>query len=101
MQILSWGFQQDNDPKHTVKETKISRNRLASLASALIATGRAHDMVEITVLKFWYLPEWSPAAKIPGPDLITAEFSLKLPVQIRWASGEKLIAAEVLSIAGC
>jgi hypothetical protein len=78
---------------------KINANRISSLASALTTIRRAHDIVEMTVLKYWYDPQW--ATRVLTQDVILDEFPLTVPVQLRWGSGEKAVVAEVLPIAYC
>jgi len=69
------------------------------LASALTTIRRAHDIVEMTALKYWYDPQW--ATRVLTQDVILDEFPLTVPVQLRWGSGEKAVVAEVLPISYC
>ena len=84
---------------YVVKEVKINADRISSLASALTTIRRAHDIVEMTVLKYWCDPQW--ATRVLTQDVILDEFPLTVPVQLRWGSGEKAVVAEVLPIAYC
>jgi hypothetical protein len=56
-------------------------------------------VLEITVLKFWYDPLWP--GKDLSDDLVLAEYSLKIPLQLRWPAGEELISVELLPFASC
>jgi hypothetical protein len=84
---------------YALKELKISSQQLMSLTTGLFALQRIHEVLEITVIKFWYDPMW--LVKPTPSDLVLAEYSLRVPVQIRWAAAENLISAEVMPAAFC
>jgi len=57
--LKSWNHEEDElISAYTPKEIRISPDRISSIASALTSIGRAQDVVDITVLKYWYDPEW-------------------------------------------
>src|SRR5207249_7062432 len=71
-----------NHPSPTVLYT-------LSLHDALPIFRRAHDIIEMTALKYWYDPQW--ATRVLTQDVILDEFPLSVPVQLRWGSGEKAV----------
>jgi hypothetical protein len=84
---------------YALKALKIGSQQLVSLTTGLLALQRIHEVVEITVIKFWYDPIWMSK---PTPcDLLLAEYSLRIPIQLRWAEGENLISVEVMPAAAC
>jgi hypothetical protein len=85
---------------YALKELKISPQRLVSLTTGLRALKRVHDVVEATIVKFWYDSLW-PSKPVPGVDLNLAEYSFKIPLQLRWAADHRLISVEILPAALC
>jgi hypothetical protein len=57
---------------------------LSSIASALISNGRAYEVAGMTVIKYWYDPDWKVTC-LPC-DLILAEFPVNIPVWLRLES---------------
>lgn len=84
---------------YALKELKIDVPRLVSLVNGLRSLQRIHEVVEITVIKYWYDPLW-PGRHLPD-DLALAEFSLTVPLQFRWAADEKLISVEIMLTSSC
>lgn len=99
--MLSLWKQEDQDvvDAYALKELKLSPQRLAALTNALNTLQKAHDVVEIGVIKYWYDPTW-PARPFPC-DLVIAEFSFKVPLQFRWSASDKLLDVEVLNFSLC
>jgi hypothetical protein len=96
----SWKQGQDGTvDAYVLKELKIGPQKLASLPNGLSTLKRVNEVLEITVIKFWYDPSW-PGRHLPG-DLVLAEFSLMIPVQFRWAEDAKLISVDVALVASC
>jgi len=86
---------------YALKELKISPQRLVSLTTGLRALKRVHDVLEVTTVNFWYDSEWR-SKPVPGdPDLVLGEYSFKIPLQLRWATDQRLISVEILSAALC
>jgi len=85
---------------YALKELKVSPQRLVSLTTGLCALKRVHDVLEVTALKFWYDSEWL-SRPVPSDDLVLAEYSFKIPLQLRWAADQRLISAEILPTAIC
>lgn len=69
-----------------------------SLTTGLCALERAHDLVKVTVVKFWYDSLWQ-SKPVPMDELVLAQYSFKIPLQLRWAAdhldGELGILTEV------
>ena len=83
--------------EHTLKELKISTRQLASIADGLQTLPTVHEVIETSVLKYWYDSSW------PGPqfpDLVLAEFCLRIPLRFR-RSNNRIITVEILPLAGC
>jgi hypothetical protein len=85
---------------YALKELKISAARLVSLTTGLCALKHVHDLVEVTVVKFWYDSLWL-SKPVPIADLVLAEYSFKIPLQLRWAADQRLISVQILPIASC
>jgi hypothetical protein len=85
---------------YALKELKISPHRLVSLTTGLCALNRVHDVLEVTTVKFWYDSLWA-SKPVPGVDLNLAEYSFKIPLQLRWAADQRLISVEILPPALC
>ena len=56
---------------YTLKQLNISGKRLARVASALRTSPRVHEIVELSVIKYWYDCSWSEPQ---FPDLILVRF---------------------------
>jgi hypothetical protein len=85
---------------YALKELKISTPRLVSLTTGLCALKHVHDLVEVTVVKFWYDSVWL-SKPVPIDELALAEYSFKIPLQLRWAADQRLISVQILRIACC
>lgn len=85
---------------YALKELKISAPRLVSLTTGLCALKKVHDIVEVTVVKFWYDPLWL-SKPVPLDELVLAEYSLKIPLQLQWSADHRLISVRILPIATC
>jgi len=84
---------------YALKELKIAPSRLVALTNGLVALQRVHELVEVTVVKFWYDPQYQ--AKPMPLDLVLAEFSFRVPIQIEWAPGEGLLSVKLMAGASC
>ena len=84
---------------YALKEFKLSPQRLVALTNALITLQKDQEIVEIGVMKYWYDISWS-GRQFPC-DLVTAEFSLKVPLQFRWSSSDKLLDVQVMHLSSC
>ena len=85
---------------YALKELKISAPRLVSLTTGLCAVKKVHDLVEVTAVKFWYDSLWL-SKPLPIGDLVLAEYSFRVPLQLRWAADHRLISVQILRIASC
>jgi hypothetical protein len=85
---------------YALKELKINCDRLLTLISALLIVPKVYEMAEIDMIKFWYDPSW-PEPHLPDDDLILAEYSIPMPLQVEWSADEKLVRVKVLPIASC
>jgi hypothetical protein len=78
---------------------KVRGGCLASLAASLCAVGEAFDTLRITVIKYWYDPKWKDTMLCE--DLILAEFSVTVPIRIRWGCSEHLVAGDAMPPYSC
>jgi hypothetical protein len=85
---------------YALKELKISAARLVSLTTGLCALKQVHELVEVTVVKFWYDSGWL-SKPVPIDELVLAEYSFKIPLQLRWAADQRLISVQILLITCC
>ena len=83
-----------------LKELKISAPRLASLTTGLCALKKVHEFVEVTAVKFWYDSQWL-SKPVPIDELVLAEYSFKIPLQLRWAADHHLISVHILRTGSC
>jgi hypothetical protein len=83
-----------------LKELKISAPRLVSLTTGLCALKKVHELVEVTAVKFWYDSQWL-SKPVPIDELVLAEYSFKIPLQLRWAADHRLISVQILRTASC
>ena len=72
-----------------------------SLTTGLRTLKRVHDVLEVTTVKFWYDSEWLSKPVPSYPDLVLAEYSFKIPLQLRWAADQRLISVDILPAAIC
>jgi hypothetical protein len=80
--LRGWNHEEDGFiSAYPLKKIKISANRISAIASALASIRRAQDVVEMTVLKYWYDPDWKMTW--PTNDLILGEFPLTVPLQFQ------------------
>ena len=84
---------------YALKELKISSERLGSLTRSLQVLPKVHEIAEITVIKYWYDRSW-PEPHLPC-DMVLAEYSLRIPLQLRRSAGQKLLCVEVMPMALC
>jgi len=85
---------------YTLKELKLSPERLTALLGVLKMLQKVHEVVEITVMKYFYDASCS-GNQFPCDDFVTAEFSLNLPLQFRWSSSEKLLEVDIMHLSFC
>jgi hypothetical protein len=85
---------------YALKELKINRDRLLALISALRIVPKVYEIAEIVIIKFWYDPSWQEP-HLPYDDMILAEYSIRIALQIEWSGDEKLVRIEVMPIATC
>lgn len=85
---------------YALKELKISAPRLVSLTTGLCALKKIHDIVEVTVVKFWYDPLWL-SKPVPLDEFVLAEYSFKIPLQLHWSADRRLISVRICPIATC
>jgi hypothetical protein len=83
-----------------LKELKISAPWLVSLTTGLCALKKVHELVEVTAVKFWYDSQWL-SKPVPIDELVLAEYSFKVPLQLRWAADHHLISVHILRTASC
>ena len=83
-----------------LKELKISAPRLVSLTTGLCALKKVHELVEVTAVKFWYDSQWL-SKPVPIDELVLAEYSFKIPLQLRWAADHHLIIVHILRTGSC
>ena len=85
---------------YALKEVKICSDRLLMLTRSLSSLQKVHEITRITTIKYWYDPSW-PEPNLPGDDLVLAEYSIRIPLQVQWSGDENLVHAEVMTIGSC
>ena len=81
---------------YALKELKINPDVLRSVTNGLQTIRRVHEIVEITVIKYWYDLSWQ-GPHLPS-DLVLGEYSLRIPLEIMLSTSEVLINVEVMSL---
>jgi hypothetical protein len=84
---------------YALKELKINSNRLLALTSALRTVPRVYEIAEVVMIKFWYDTSW-PEPHLPD-DLVLAEYSIKMPLQVGWSATDRIVRVDVMPIASC
>jgi hypothetical protein len=84
---------------YALKEFKLTPQRLRALTSTLITLQKTQEIVEISVMNYWY--DASRSGRQFPCDLVTAEFSLKVPLQFRWAGSDRLLDVEIMHFSLC
>jgi hypothetical protein len=86
--LKSWNLEEDGVVDvNALKELKINSERLR------LPTNGSHALPQ-----HWYDPDW------PEPhesDLLLGEFSLDVPVRVRWSAGHTIVDAQVLRLYLC
>jgi hypothetical protein len=85
---------------YALKELKISSDRLLALISGLRIAPRVYEIAEITIVKYWYDKNW-PQPPMPYDDVVLAEFSIRMPIQVGWSAEDRVVRVDVMSIASC
>ena len=83
---------------YALKELRIHAQCLILLSNCLKSMRQAHEVVHVTVTKYWYGSDW------PEPheaDLALAELSFDIPFRVQWAGGEEIIDVQVLRPSLC
>lgn len=98
--LRGWEVEEDGGIEaYALKELKISGNCLRGVIGALHVLPKVHEVIEITILKYWYDED------LPGPHLpegfVGPEFTLKLPIQFVWSESKQLVRAQVMPLALC
>jgi hypothetical protein len=97
----SWKKEEDGAiDSYALKELKISSSRVVSVTNALTVLPQVHEMVRITVMKYWYDQSWSEP-HLPEEDLVLAEFTLQVPLEVRRSAGEDSVKVEVMLLSSC
>jgi hypothetical protein len=84
---------------YALKALRMSSQRLRALNLSLSTLPKVHEVVDISVIKYWYDASW-PEPHLPC-DLVLAEFSFKIPLQFRRTAEQKLFSVEILNMAFC
>lgn len=85
---------------YALKELKINPDRLLALISGLRTLPMVYEIAEIILIKYWYEPSWSEP-HLPDDDLVLAEYSIKMPLQVGWSAGDRIVRVDVMPIASC
>ena len=97
--LESWGCQEDGVvDAYALKELRIGLDCLIAITDGLRNLPRIHGVAGITVLKYWYDPEWSQPHE---PDMVLAEFPLDIPNRVQWSAGGNIVDAETLRLSSC
>ena len=95
-----WNYAVDGTiDAYALKELGISSEFLVSLANGLQNLRQVYEVVHITVIKHWYDPSWSTPHTFE--DLFLSEFSLDIPFQVQWSTGEEIVEVQVFPLAFC
>jgi hypothetical protein len=98
--LKNWAHEEEEAISgYVIKQIDISPDRLSSIASALASIRHAHEVVGLTVIKYWYDPEWK-VTSLPC-DLILAQVPISIPVRLRLDGAEEGIATDVLLNSSC
>jgi hypothetical protein len=98
--LKSWAHEEEEAVSaYVIKQIDISPDRLSSIASALTSIGRAYEVAGMTVIKYWYDPEWKVTC-LPC-DLVLAELPVSIPVRLRLDSAEESIVTDILPSSSC
>jgi hypothetical protein len=85
---------------YALKELKISSDCLLALISGLRVVPRVYEIAEITIVKYWYDRSW-PEPPLPYGDVILAEYTIRIPLQIGWSAEDRVVRVDVMPIASC
>jgi hypothetical protein len=80
------------------KELKIGSDRLLALISGLRVVPKVYEVAEITMVQYWYNKSW-PQPPLPYDDVVLAEYSIRMPLQIGWSAEDRIVRVEVMSMA--
>jgi hypothetical protein len=70
------------------------------LTRSLCSLQKVHEITRITTVKYWYDASW-PEPNLPLDELVLAEYSIRVPLQVQWSADENLVHVEVMTIASC
>lgn len=77
---------------YALRALKISPERLESVTRGLYTLAEEHEIVEISVIKYWYDPSWPEPDHSYDLDLALAEFSFHLSLEFRRRDETKLVS---------
>jgi hypothetical protein len=93
--LKSWSHEEEEVVSaYVIKQIDISPDRLSSIASALTSIGWAYEVAGMTVIQYWYDPEWK--VTYLHCDLVLAELPVSIPVRLRLDSTEEAIVIDIL-----
>jgi hypothetical protein len=73
---------------------------LQAVGGVARAVKKVHELVEVTAVRFWYDSLWL-SKPVPIDELVLAEYSFRIPLQLRWAADHRLISVQILRTASC
>lgn len=85
---------------YALKELKINSDGLLALISGLRTVQKVYEIAEIIMLKYWHDTSW-PEPHLPDEDSVLAEYSIRVPLQVRWSAEHRVVCVEVMPIASC
>jgi len=98
--LKSWAHEEEEAiSAYVIKQIDMSPTRLSSIASALTSIRQAYEVAQMTVIKYWYAPEWKGIC-LPC-DLVLAELPVSIPVRFRLDAAQGAIATDILSSSSC
>ena len=97
--LRSWNIEKDGVvDAYALKELKIGSECLASLTNGLHNVQRVHEIVRVTVMKYWYDVDWPEPHDL---DTVLAEYSLDVPFRVQWSVGAEIVDVQVLPLSFC
>jgi hypothetical protein len=95
----TWGHEADGVAEaYTLGMLCIDSERLHGMATALQNMSRIHEVVGVSVIKYWYDPDW-PEPR--SPELVLCEFTFRVPLQFHRALDQTFATVCVMHIANC
>jgi hypothetical protein len=83
---------------YALMELRIDAECLILLINNLKCMRQTHQIVHVTVKKYWYGSDWP---EFQEADLALAEFSFDIPSRVKWSAGEEIVDVQILRPSLC